>query len=648
MKPNNRHFRFFICTLNPRTGIPEKCKEIFPANADQLRIIHTRESNRIFFRRKLSGNPVLINSDEITDYSLIKSFEPYSLANPLFKYIFKIQRLNGALWEDFWLGNFNIIGCKFDDDRCTVELNNIEPYDKYTCLLEMAERKYNLLDISELYECTCANIKFEIETETRIDYIKNCHGWLNDSGYNDNGGYTIWKFTPETGANNGSGSDDTTPKDALYTYPNYFAAGYAVTRFQWEMQDKSSMKFKLTTTFSRRTTKTADVNGLPVTPVESGTWVDLGATTISGVPAHKWYDSDYKDLVSKQTPTETNKLPNSLVWWWLHGTYYQWEIINGIWTWNSNFDTITHSRNRSFISAIEFIVNRCGLNLVSKFLTDSINYVTNDVNKLNNLLIASKYDIKRPDLTDAEPGTIAYYNFNNIETWLREIFNAYWYIDDNDNFIVEHILKFELYVGRNLKLLENGRYIIATNKYEYQTDSVDILERWNFMEAYGADFIGKDIYYTGTSVEGDERNVTVHDIPLITTDINYIQYVPSEISDEGFCLMACIDNNGTLEVINEVGLISNQIASNGHLSLANLHYNYHRHNRPMIRGYMNDKLINFITSKRIKKQIPVSFPLCGGDELDEFKLITTNLGNGEILEGEFSLQTEMQTVTLIY
>jgi len=646
MKPLNNKFRFFICTLNPRGSVIEKCREIFPANADQLKIVQQREEKRVFLRRKLSGNLVLINTNEIQDYSYIKSIEAFSLANPLYKYILKIQRLNGTIWEDYWFGSFNIIGCKFNDDRCTVEINNIDTYDEYKCILDNIEHKYNLFDLPYVYECISPNIKYEIETETRVDEIKKCHGWFSKTSYTDATGDYIWQFVPETGTNNGSGSTDTTPKDALYTYPNYFANGFAVVKYKWEMKDKSSMKFKLTTTFARRTTITADVNGVSAVPVESGSWVELEATTISGLSAHKWYDSSYPDLVNVQSPDYMNILPNAEVSFWIGTTYGSHEILVGQWTWNSNFDTITHSRNRMFLHMIRNIVEGCGLNLVSHFFEDTINYVTGEENKLINLLVSSKADIKRYDAT-LEPQTIAYYAFKNIEEWLIEMFNCYWYIDGAD-LIIEHISRIKTYaVGRNLKLIENGKYIKATNSYEYDYKDVNIIERWKFMESYGVDFIGKDIYYFKFSTE-IERPINNHDIPLMTTDINYVQYVSSAISDEGFVMLACNYTNGVLEVINEKGLISNQLVSNGHLSLANLHYNYHRHNRDMAQGYMNDLLTDFLSTKKIKKQIDISFPMYAGDILDEFKLIKTNMGDGEVLNAEFNLKTEMQTVTLIY
>ena len=73
MKPNNNEYRYYIG--EGERDLNFRYTEVFPINTDSLSITSSKENDRIFFRRKLNGNPILINNDKISDYTLLKEIE---------------------------------------------------------------------------------------------------------------------------------------------------------------------------------------------------------------------------------------------------------------------------------------------------------------------------------------------------------------------------------------------------------------------------------------------------------------------------------------------------------------------------------------------------------------------------------------------
>ena len=634
MKPNNNEYRYYIG--EGERDLNFRYTEVFPINTDSLSITSSREQDRIFFRRKLNGNPILINNDTLSDYDLLKNIETKSLQFPIRQFVFKITRRG----NEFWKGFFNALTCKFDDDRCTCEINNIEVWDKYSCILDNIEQKYNLCDIDEIYECYCANPKQTRETLVINETLNNCSGIFAGgsviAGYNfiPNviGGKPDWNYSP---------------KDTKNKYSHLIAKGYACYYWQWKLVDRATKTFTVLSKWARRIMVTIDDNGAITYPDEFG-WELLEATTLAGLPAHRFYNKDFITDLGKEKPIEgVNGTQDITIN--QNGVTTIYPLPIRFWRWNVNFGNQLYKQNRSFVSMIENIVSGCNLKVKSDFIFNTQNYVTGEsLNPLNNLLVSSKHDIKRYEAV--EPVLTEYYTFKDIETWLRNMFNCYWWIED-DTFRIEHISYFKKTKGINLKTLSNGKYIIGTNKYEYDKNNIAVRERWKFAEAKHIDFIGEDLVYynNGVKLENDARSIINYDISNMTTDIDYIKLEPSAIAESGFVMFACrINENGEFEVLNEDGLLSNEITNNGHLSLANLMYKYHRYDRNLKYGYLNKEYTEFFSTKKIKKQIDIQFPFCEDEYINEDALITTNMGDGEIESTDLNLKTNMIKLTLIY
>lgn len=275
-------------------------------------------------------------------------------------------------------------------------------------------------------------------------------------------------------------------------------------------------------------------------------------------------------------------------------------------------------------NVLEYLANyiKPGVTVSSEFFTAADNPATLYTNKLLYLTIAQKSDIKNPDASD--PATTAMLSWNELMDILWGIFQVCWdYDSGTDTINVEHISWFAGGVGIDLRTQE---LCVATNKYNYLKDKMPKYEKWQFIESDDLNFIGAPIWYDSKCVDPDPDSNVKKTTVNVTTDLEYIINYTDSISNEGFVILANYENGGNYYVSLEVGAYDATVVKlNCHLSIANLHNYYFRHNRVLIEGYMNDDLITFWTAQKMKHQkcYAVICPDTGYDPTDE---ITTELG----------------------
>lgn len=272
------------------------------------------------------------------------------------------------------------------------------------------------------------------------------------------------------------------------------------------------------------------------------------------------------------------------------------------------------------------------------------NYVTGATNRIDQLVMIQKSDFLNPTAT--QKATKGILTFNDVMKIYREVFNAYWFIEDGQ-IRIEHISWFLRTVAFDLTTGSYLQFIKGTKKYGYVKERMPKEENFKWSEAGNIDFIGAPITYDSACVDRDTiSNITIQNV---VTDAEWIYNHSSGSSQEGFVLLATEFNSPNYEVLNEVGLISGVSLPNNHLSLANLLYNYHRHERVLLEGNMNNAPETFLSARKTKKQVPVLFPFCCDDELNpETDLIETQLGEGVIEEAKLTVTDNMMQVVLLY
>ena len=193
----------------------------------------------------------------------------------------------------------------------------------------------------------------------------------------------------------------------------------------------------------------------------------------------------------------------------------------------------------------------------SKFLYDT-NPITNVDQRLfitpKSNLVTAGYD---------QPAQKAPITLKRITDMLRDCFRCYWFIDDQNRFRIEHIQYFRnggsysssSVVGIDLttqKVSRNGKpWAYARNQYEFDKPEMAARYQFGWMDDVTELFNGYPIDIISNYVNPD--NIEQIDVSQFTSDVDYILLNPSEISKDGFVLLAGTNENYLEEPIEKSG-----------------------------------------------------------------------------------------------
>lgn len=302
------------------------------------------------------------------------------------------------------------------------------------------------------------------------------------------------------------------------------------------------------------------------------------------------------------------------------------------------------------------------------------NYVTGHANKLNHLVLAMGQHIRDETYTPDYPTK----TWTEIITVLHDVFNVWWYIDENGDVRIEHISFWDLYVDEvfDLTELDGGIWIQNHNAYEYITGLLPGYEIWEWNElcipanTTTVDFDPATINYANLCPPPQpylKQEVVNYDLRELITDLNYMDTNPAvgDISESTYMFLRCVTAAEAV-AMGAVGLPGgtdyvcwySQGASSGvnnfnhHLSQCNLIANYWMHDRPFWEGtVLNLGNTVFASTEKIKKQSDIMFPVCCqslwsvfsylGEDYWAFGVnfaewITTQYGSGELYTGELT------------
>lgn len=275
---------------------------------------------------------------------------------------------------------------------------------------------------------------------------------------------------------------------------------------------------------------------------------------------------------------------------------------------------ILYNRQRLLLDVLtDMIGSYCDdVEIISDFFEwnspQPFNYVTGQDNKVKFLTISQKSDIKDPLST--EPASVGLINFNELREFLRCIFDVYPSMQGN-------VLRFE-----HISYYENIGSILnvssypetkGTNQYEYAKNTLPRVQKYEWMESRDFDFKGVPIIYNDADGNKSLCVGTQEELcsaQLITTDLKYIQDAPPDIANDGFVLMANGYDGTDFYVLAENGALSGQNKTNAHLSWANLHENYHKNNRVIIDGWLNNVYQEFLSARKIRLQTIIIQECC--------------------------------------
>lgn len=280
----------------------------------------------------------------------------------------------------------------------------------------------------------------------------------------------------------------------------------------------------------------------------------------------------------------------------------------------------------------------------------TVNYVTGLASKVLNIVVYQKSDVKRPLATGN--ASRAEWTFEKLMTTLKYMFNVDWRVEGN-LFVLEHVSFYSKNIGFNFTLPQFAKWVKGKRKYSYKNESIPKREHWTWKEqTYYGDFPGVDIIYDdGCVTTGSKDTTENYAVEDVMTDVEYaISNSAADnknVSDDGFVFIATDFDGTTYSIITEAGILEGAKINNS-LGFAQLQRDYHRHERPLLVGNMNNAVTQFLSVIPSKKGEKFSVPFCCGMDFNPDDLIVTHLGNGTVDKATFKFKGSTIEFDLLY
>lgn len=305
-----------------------------------------------------------------------------------------------------------------------------------------------------------------------------------------------------------------------------------------------------------------------------------------------------------------------------------------------------------------FVTAFCpGKTVVSNFfqinpdVVSTTNYVTLEPSKVLLLTLYQKTDVKRPASTGN--ATKAEWEFGKLMQAIYFMFNVRWRIEGS-TFRLEHTSYFTQGLGLNLLASKYDKYTDGKNGYSYKRGEKPKREIWKWYEQRSVgDFPGTPIVYEGACVAtGGKMVEKTYTSDGIVTDVEYVLANPAsdsgKVSDNGFVLIAAYQDGFDFYVLNEDPILDTIQRPNNTLALAQLMRDYHRYERPMKYGLLNNVKTFMLSTIKTKKGKKISIPFCCGDVFNPNEFVQTLLGQGQVDKAAFNFKTSMLDLDLVY
>jgi hypothetical protein len=301
---------------------------------------------------------------------------------------------------------------------------------------------------------------------------------------------------------------------------------------------------------------------------------------------------------------------------------------------------------RPLVGTLDYILDQiCGTGLVvdSELLTNATNPVTAvNPNPMATLSLQQKSDSVNPTAT--ERATIANLSFKDAMSDLTTLLNALWYVDKVTNKLVfEHVTGIlSLVIGTDLTTLDGGKWNVGRNVISYDKEQIPREETFTYAKAAQyQDFLGLPIVYTQGCTKSRSLEVRTQ---VMETEVVRIFQNPNE-QNEGLILLATNSLNED-ETADEVGELSQLFIPNAPLAWANLHRDYYRDYRYLSEGTLNGVNTVFNSTRPIKRQENLTFPIACLNDFNPLELIKTSQGSGRVLNAKYDLSSQFITVTI--
>lgn len=541
------------------------------------------------FRRKFSGSITLSGGD----YDAVKAYE-----NTDSQLAIVIEaKCSGQLFTEFWKGFFSKYDWDVDEDRCLITFTPTV-WDKYSAIIDQIDIERNVLECDP-YDVYMTRWAYPIERKI----------------YNYNAVYT------------------TVPKPPLWQedfhiqQPNYY---YLTKRALWY---EGGTFCHITDEYVREYQLTDDgVNP----PGGDPSWVLDPLLSPAGnysPGVYKWVRPFGNSLYQ----VYTDETSGELTVWTLLG------VIGGF------GNSIKWVGCRKVADVLNYFAGFADLTLQSSFFQDDPHPMGGKTFK--DLMMQQISDVRIDE--GGEGATKTLLKLSRFLTDLNDTFDVHWYVDDSDNFIVEHTEYFDNNFSYTPPAVSSVTidftilwplYVKNMRKYTFKKPELFRYEIWKMENSLTIDWTEGTIEYQTNSITGD--GTKQRDLSFMT-ELQYLYDIRDELPSKGWLLLDTEYDGADYWVVIATGVMSNNLYHNARLSTSNLITEFWNNQRLQRTGYVNGVLTTFNTIKKFKVGKEFSFPLCC-DTFNEAGIYRTHIGDGMFDEGKFESKSGNMTLTLIY
>lgn len=341
-------------------------------------------------------------------------------------------------------------------------------------------------------------------------------------------------------------------------------------------------------------------------------------------------------------------------------------------------DVLSCAKNHKLLTVINHMITDSGLVVSSQFFQSATNPVTGYANALTNIRIIQNEIIKGI----SDESTSGEITLEELLNDICELFQLSWHMDSSYLYI-EHLNFYQNGLSYTVPATVYTDLTAYATKYQTVhdpdgTESDNVFrfsltdcpakELFKFIENGSYDYDGQ-IVYDSKFVKKSET--VEHNISKFVTDLNFLLAWPGEGNDDFYCLIAADSSNVIIRRSTGLRWTQGDAVTanpflrheteyewpywnypNGDLQWNNLLNDFYNYQRPFtkgaINGYYPPRYFDYDWSQKIKKQREIKFPRLEAGAFDPYKLITTNMGNGQVETFEIDSDTDWIKVELLY
>lgn len=251
--------------------------------------------------------------------------------------------------------------------------------------------------------------------------------------------------------------------------------------------------------------------------------------------------------------------------------------------------------------------------------------------------------------------------FSQLMEMLRDCFRCYWFIDSENRFRIEHISYFMkgfsydnpfIQLDLTSKKDKFNKKPVLYCQQEVEYDKADLISRYEFSWADNSTKVmGGDLYIDINNAYIKGHQTEEINIDGFSADVDYMLFLPDDFSNDGFALLMA-DSNKKVPIvrtrIKDEKQYQRQIdayVQNWYASFNNLIWHYMEDISGNVVSYNN---VDSLLPGHVKRCMKHNIEIQTERNIDMYKLITTDIGNGYIEEITTDIDTNSIEIELRY